>query len=365
MGKVQLLSGSYSARSVIASAQRCVNLYPETTPQEVQPPVPVTHYLTPGLIRVATPAVANWRCLYRASTTYLFGVLGNSVYYIAPDWSTTFLGLIVAGTNNVSISDNGIICVLVDGTGAGYWWGATPAGTFHTITDPAFYGSTRVCFLDGRFVFNRPGTNQFYLSPSYWDGMTAFDPLYIASKVGGPDLILSISVIRGELWLIGNLTTEVWFNAGGADFPFERQPGVFIDHGLAFNGYTVAETDVEVFWLGSDRAGQLIVFMGQEYQAKRISNHALEYALQTYAPSNGFADAVGAVYQQAGHTFYVLTFPTWDKTWVYDLASGQWHERVSFDIGGTSIAGAQAASPSPTTCWWLATTPTASSTSWT
>jgi hypothetical protein len=326
MARVPLTGGAYSARSVIANAQRCVNLYPEMNPSANEPPVPVTHYLTPGLTLMDTPSVGAVRGLYRATNGGLYAVVGANVYFIDPGFNATLMGNIAAGTTPVSMSDNGIVGVLVDGTASGYTW-AIGSLILTAIADPSFYGANRVCFLDGFFIFNRPGTNQFYLSPPFWDGVSAFNGTYIASKTGGPDQIISIAVVHGNLWLIGQLTTEVWFNAGAADFPFQRQPGVFIEHGM-LRGWTVAETDVEVIWLGRDRQGQCVVFMGRDYQAVRISNHALEASLQSYVVVN---DAIGFAYQQDGHTFYVLIFPTADRTWVYDLSTEQWHERTWTD----------------------------------
>jgi hypothetical protein len=52
--------------------------------------------------------------------------------------------------------------------------------------------------------------------------------------------------------------------------------------------------------------------------------------MQEYAD---ISDATGYTYQQDGHSFYVLNFPTADTTWVYDVATGAWHERASFANG--------------------------------
>jgi hypothetical protein len=64
------------------------------------------------------------------------------------------------------------------------------------------------------------------------------------------------------------------------------------------------------------------------YAPVRISTHAVEYDIQTYST---VSDAVAYSYQQNGHEFYVLSFPTADKTWCYDLATGYWHKRASRD----------------------------------
>ena len=38
-------------------------------------------------------------------------------------------------------------------------------------------------------------------------------------------------------------------------------------------------------------------------------------------------------YQQDGHPFYLLTFPSANKTWAYDLSTGLWHERAGWEDG--------------------------------
>ena len=58
-----------------------------------------------------------------------------------------------------------------------------------------------------------------------------------------------------------------------------------------------------------------------------MSTHAVEYAIQQYGD---ITDAVAYTYQEEGHAFYVLNFPTANKTWVYDVATGAWHERASW-----------------------------------
>lgn len=329
MPRVALNSGAYSAKSVIASAQRCVNLYPEVTPQQTSPPTLVIHYLTPGLVEKANPTNGTVRGLYRATTGALFAVIDTDVYFINTNYTYVLCGTIGAGTGQVSMMDNGTTLVVVDGTANGYW---LTLGTtvLNAIVDAAFYGANFVCYLDGYFIFNRPNTNQFYISPPFWNGVDPFDPLDIAAKIGGPDPIIAIAVVHRNLWLVGQLTTEVWYNGGGADFPFERQPGVFVDHGM-LRGYSIAVADESIIWLGRDRQGQTVVFQNQDYAAVRISNHALENEMQQYAVVN---DAIAFTYQQEGHTFYVLTFPTADKTWVYDLATQEWHERTWTDGDG-------------------------------
>jgi hypothetical protein len=201
----------------------------------------------------------------------------------------------------------------------------TSTGVFAQITDPDFPGAVTVGYLDGYFVFNEPNSQRFWVT-SLNDG-TAIDPLDFASAEGNPDDVVSLMVDHREVWLFGNNTVEVWYNAGLADFPLARIDGAFMETGC-LAPYSVAKLDNSVFWLGSDARGNGIVYRNQGYNAQRVSTHAIEWQIQQY---NVLNDAIGYSYQQDGHSFYVLTFPTAQATWVFDVATGAWHERAFWD----------------------------------
>jgi hypothetical protein len=160
----------------------------------------------------------------------------------------------------------------------------------------------------------------------------AFDPTYVASKTGYPDTIATLVVLHREIWLLGNyVSAEVWLDSGGEAFPFSIMPGVFIQHGC-MAPYSVATHDLVTFWLGIDSAGLGTVFMGAGYSARRISTFAIEQMLAALLKSSGtLSDAIGMVYKQQDHVFYILTFPTADATFVFDLTEGLWHTRTWTD----------------------------------
>lgn len=324
--RVALVDGAYTARSLIANAQRCLNLYPEANAQP-DAPAPMTHYPTPGLSLLQTaPGAIGYRGLYRASNGDLYGVVGTQVFYISPRWVFTRLGSIAPAATPVSMADNGLTLVLVDGSAAGYTVDLT-SRAFTPISDPSFYGADRVDYLDTFFLFNRPGTAQFYISLSE---SASFDPLDIAAKTGYPDPLAAVIVMHREVWLIGTLKSEIWYDAGAADFAFQAMPGAFVEHGCIAK-YSIAAQDLSVYWLSQDLQGNAIVMQGSGYQATRISTHAIEHEFATYVR---VSDAIAYVYQQDGHAFYVLNFPSADKTWVFDAATGLWHQRAWLDGNG-------------------------------
>jgi outer membrane protein assembly factor BamB len=190
-----------------------------------------------------------------------------------------------------------------------------------------FPGAVTVGYLDGYFIFQEPNSQKFWTS-ELLDG-TQIDPLSFASAEGMPDNLISLFVDHREVWLFGTQSVEVWYNAGDTPFPLARIQGAVNELGCAAT-FSVAKMDNSLFWLGSDARGQGIVFRANGYTGQRISTHAVEYAIQSYGT---ISDAIAFTYQQDGHAFYVLTFPTAQKTWVFDVATGAWHERAGFANG--------------------------------
>jgi hypothetical protein len=129
--------------------------------------------------------------------------------------------------------------------------------------------------------------------------------------------------------VFGNDSVEVWYNAGTLDFPLTRIQGAFNELGC-LSAFSIAKLDNALFWLGQDTRGYGIVYRANGYTGTRISTHAIEFAIQQYGD---VSDAIAYTYQQEGHAFYVLTFPSANATWVFDVATNAWHERAGLENG--------------------------------
>lgn len=195
------------------------------------------------------------------------------------------------------------------------------ANTLTRVADAVFQGAGSCGFIDGYIIFNQPGTQVFWITNIY---STVINPLGFASAEAFPDKLITLLVDHREVWLFSEVHTEVWYDSGSALFPFSQIQGAYISHGIAAAN-TAVRLDNTVFWLSNDEFGQGIVLRANGYSPMRVSNFAVEQAMQRYPT---IADAVAFTYQQDGHSFYVLNFPSGDATWVYDCASGMWHERA-------------------------------------
>lgn len=348
--RVALIGGAYTTRSVIGSAQRCINYYPEALPKYIQQVIPMTHYQRPALVPVAHIGAGPIRGLFQLSNGVGYCVSGSQLFRINSDWSGTLIGAITAGlTTPVSMADNGFDWMLVDGSSQG-WTGKLTDTSFGLVVDPTagsdtptFVGADRVDYLDGFLVFNQINSRKFGSTEA--DKVTFPNPggtppapsFYVATKNGWPDIIMSLYVNRHEIILFGRLKSEIWYDAGNALFPFAPVPGSYIEHGMIAK-YSAASYDIETYWLAQNLQGFGIVNRFRGYVTQRISNHALEFAIREMQRTVGISDAIGFCYQMDGHAFYMLTFPAGNQTWVYDATIEDpnlaWHQECCTDAAG-------------------------------
>ena len=319
--KTPILGSTYVARSVNAADARMVNLFPEVIPEAGKEPGFLMR--APGLRRLATIGTGPIRGLWQLKN-FLYVVSGSTLYKVTSAYAATSIGTVV-GTGPVSISDNGTQ-IFIAANGPSYIYN-TNTNIFAQITDPDFPGAVSVGYLDGYFVFNEPNSQKFWVT-SLLDG-TSVDPFDFASAEGSPDGLVGLIVDHREVWLFGTNSVEVWYDAGLLDFPLERIQGAFNEIGCAAP-YSIAKLDNGIFWLGKDARGQGTVYRANGYTGQRISTHAVEWQIQQYGD---LSDAVAYTYQQDGHSFYVLTFPSANATWVYDVATQAWHERAGWSNG--------------------------------
>lgn len=319
--KTPILGSAYQTRSVNVADNRMINLFPEIVPEGGKEPAFLQR--VPGLRLLATIGTGPIRGL-ASFNNYLYVASGSELYRVNPNYTATLLGTL-ANDGPVSMANNGVQ-LFVACNGPSFIYNSN-TGAFGQITDPDFPGALTVSYLNGYFVFIEPNSQKVWVT-QLLDG-TSIDPLDFASAEGDPDGLVSSIVDHSEVWLFGTNSVEVWYDAGAADFPLQRIQGAFNEIGCAAT-FSVAKLDNGLFWLGADARGKGIVYRANGYTGVRISTHAVEWQIQQY---QNIADAVAYTYQQDGHSFYVLSFPSANVTWVYDVATQAWHERAGFSNG--------------------------------
>jgi hypothetical protein len=331
VAKLALHQGTYQARSPIANAQVCINLVPEQNPPDA--PFPLTMYPAPGLqlfldCSSISGATGGVRGIYMTSAGGVVWVINNVVMGLYPGPDIVVLGTMAQNQGTpVSIVDNGTTIVFVDGSPNGFMSPVNYGpGSLTQIVDPAFLGANRVDFIDTFMVFNQPGTNIFYTTTS--GVVTPFDPTYFAAKEGWNDLLQTVAVLHDNIWLLGDQTTEIWFNAGGATFAFARMPNSVLQQGCV-GALALVVTDNALYWISQDRWGRNMCMRGEGYAARRVSTFAVEDEWSQYST---LVDAVGMSYQIGGHEVVGFYFPSGNAWWGYDASTQQWHKRTYSDL---------------------------------
>ncbi|HGY4640920.1 TPA: packaged DNA stabilization protein [Acinetobacter baumannii] len=314
---IPFVGQSYHLKDWAVDCQRTLNLYPQAVESGNAPQVSAL-LPTPGLIakyELSGPV----RGLYPTSIGVL-AVVGTQLFLLGE--TAEQIGEVV-GENIVSFADNRID-VLIVGDPVTYAFKQS-SKELRIIAGGGFLGATDATFLDSRFIVLNPESDQVQ-----WSGLlnTEFSALGYATAEANSDKLVRIFVQNGQLWLIGERTTEIWHSTGNADQPFLRVSGAYINCGCIAKN-SLAQFGTGLIWLSQTDVGQGQVVITEGYQVKRISNHAME---QEFASYERLDDAVGYSYQQEGHSFYMLSFPTANKTWCFDGSTGMWHERSFYNL---------------------------------
>ena len=310
----------YRHRFLPVAAQRLVNWMPEAQPADAKARVVVLP--TPGTVQFANLPQGPIRGV-QPMADKLFVVAFTHVYRVNADGSFSDLGTLDDG-GPVSMAENGTQCIIVVPETNRAWIATTTDSTLTQITDVDFGTPTSVTVLDGYAVFSQLDSSEFFISAI--NDALDYDALDFATAETSPDNIVTIRRSQNYIWIFGERSIELWQNLGGEDFPFARNQSLYIERGCAA-AFSVAAGFGQVFWLGDD----LAVYTNQNLEPLRISTHPIEQEISGYSR---IADAIGWVYEQEGHKFYVLSFPFDNVTWVFDVSTGVWHERESFGYSG-------------------------------
>ncbi len=313
---VQCIGPSYHLSDRKAGVQSAINCYPQRLDGDSW-----MMASTPGEVQIAALG-AEVRNMRNVSGRW-FVVAGNALYEMTSAGATTARGTLASSSGFVGLAHNRTQLALVDGDNL-YILNLT-TNAFTQVVSAGWRGSRDVHELDGYFIFVDPDTDQFYLSAI--DDGTSLDALDFSSADAAPDDIIAHRVSHRQLWLFGEVSTEIWINSGDIAFPFVRYQSYTLDIGIVGPRAAINAADT-LFWVGQTRAGHGLVYMAAGNQPQRVSTRAVEEALRG---STDLSQASMWAYQVEGAEFVAINAPGLATTWVFDAATQQWHERAEWD----------------------------------
>lgn len=313
----------YVAQSHISDQEGTWNFYPERN----ESPGAAAQYVlypTPGVEQIAlasgSPGTAHFFQNGRE-----FAVIGTVFYEIDQAGTLTNRGSLATNDNPATISSNGDGGgqLLITSGGNGYVYDLNT----DTLSSVAFLAgkATMGDFIDGYFLVLDASTSTLYVS-DLLDG-TTWDPTQFAQRTIASDLWVSMKVLNRFIYLLGSQTSEVWYDTGSFPFPFAPHPSGLFQFGCAapFSPEVMAGTLV---WIGATEAGDGAILRISGFTPEVISTPPVQYAINNY---DTIADAVSDSYEDAGHTFYLASFPSADATWCWDSKTQLWHRRGTWN----------------------------------
>lgn len=184
---------------------------------------------------------------------------------------------------------------------------------------------SQIGFADGYGVAWFLNTHTFQVSSL--EDFTTWSGLDVTTNSLFPDNFVTMICDHREIWFFSAKKSVGYYNAGAGNPPFIPIQGAFAEFGAAALSATV-QLDNSVFWIGQDERGTGVAYRLEGYSERRVSTHAVEFAWQGYTT---VTDARAYTYQEEGHSFWVIFFPSANKTWCYDVSTQLWHERGSWN----------------------------------
>lgn len=300
---------SYTHRSLPLSAQRAINCYLEKAPEgsktqyAVVPSYGIESFGTVGDGLMRGGLVVNG---------VPWVVSGEAAYTVSSAGVGTLKGA-VPGSGPVDMTSDGTN-VLFAAANVGYLWNGSALAA---IADGDFPGVSVTDTLNGYALVLEPSSGRIWVNELAGD-WSAWNSLDFATAENWPDDTLDLITDQEDVFLGGRETTEVWYDAGNADFPLLRRPNGVIARGVLCTG-TYANHDNTIFFIGDDG----VVYRLVGLTPTRISTHWVEQLIEDLSPKviRGFA------FSEKGHAFYGLTSASW--TIIYDISTGFWSERQS------------------------------------
>lgn len=318
------------SRSPTVNVEELNNFFVEIQPEGAKSQAPM--FGAPGLSSFAQTALG-------AGPIRGAWLFGDTAYFVSGDrlYSVSNAGVVrdvgfdgdgnsvsIPGTAIVSMSDNGVQMIMVQGSGG---WLYTVAGGLTPITDPDFPVCKVVTFMDGYFLVTEDGTNNIWFSDLYDGASWNANDEFVAEAQPG----FAIGLIQNLelLFIFCSGHIEVWYDAGSESLPFQRYSGGVIPYGC-ISPYTILRQDGAVWFLGSDKT----FYRLQNNQPLRVSTHAIERLI---ALDGDIENAECMTYTIEGHKFVALTLTGLNKTVVYDCATLKWHVRESWGSDNKSL----------------------------
>lgn len=328
MNVVPLFGAGVYGKSAVVTRQRRVNCYYEPRPDGDKAKVVI--YGTPGLVlvfNITQPTNLPLRAMLCANETGLYILQGNRFMSIGPAGNVFAQATLhtIAGLASMAPSPNGSQIVIVDGVDGWLFRPAIPSMSALDAVPWFVPGALTVTNVGGYFACELPGTNQFGVS-NINDASTG-SALSFGAIAAFPDICIAVDNVAGNLVPFGNVHLEFWQPVGTPPpaNPFAPIQSATVQVGLAAI-FSRAHVGDKLMFLGKTPQGTKRVYQIDGYAVSPVSEE-IDWIINQ--PGFVVSDAVALTYQRDKHPFYQITFPSMNRSFLFDVSTGIWGEAQS------------------------------------
>ena len=245
-----------------------------------------------------------------------YRVQGSELVEVSSTGAITSRGTI-AGTGNSPMA-YGYDLLAVVGGGVGYLWNgsALTSGVFLQADPTITYSPIDVAWCN-QFFFWTDGLSIYQSSLTNPLSITGF-----ADAESSPDGITGLVATRDELIVCGRTTIERFRNVGAGTFTFRSVPGGVLDKGVVSPSAKVRFSNTFAFvGGGAEESPSVWIYGGTA--AQKIATRDIERSIASVDATQIVLD----YYADSAHQFIICTLPN-GVVHVYDVATGEWHDRT-------------------------------------
>jgi len=315
-----IVGGTHESRTRSVSVQNTTNMYLQLNEYSDKPASLQSWY---GQKLVDSVPATNERGCH-VMNEIVYRVVGGSLYEVLSDG--THIGVSpITGEGRVIMDDDGDNLVIVSDKVYIYTASSRAAKVNNNVN---LVGVTSVTVINSQFIYTTPKLS-FISQPNLPEKVSGLDGIGAESS---PDKLVRDYAFNQTIYRFGVRTTEPWYNSGVGQPPIDRLEGQQFSVGCAAIN-SLAHTDKALYWLGDDKAVYRV--SGNVYD--RISDDCLSNAIESYGD---VSDALGYTVTLQGQDFYIITFPSANKTFLINekLGSQGWSQLTSGTNNGVYSA---------------------------
>jgi hypothetical protein len=307
--------GTYKHADLSLSAQRTINFWPQRQEagNEKSPYTLESFY---GLASFSAGTGLNRGIFEHLGV--LYKLTGTTLTSVSSTGVRTTLGTIPG--DDRAIFDGFGTGIVITADGVAYYWNGV---TLTTGSDTDFETPDSVTVINSQALYD--GDNGRFCSSDVGAPLT-INALNYATAEYQADSLVRVYAFLTVVYMMGSKSIEQWWNNPQVEQPpFSRIEGGSVNRGLGAL-HSVANDGQVIYFFGSD--DQVYSLLGAS--ATPLLPKVIVREIQSFTTKD---DAIGWCMSIDGQWFYVLKFPSADRTFVYPKG-GEWFELSSGVMGG-------------------------------